>query len=150
MIHSTDHVGKQKRTNELIQEESVPKLTPERRNAITSFWIERESEFTTEIKTKKKRKITHHHPDLLSTLFIKGLLILRRQHPLVCLQHYLLNNANLKRTWEIFRENGCFSIVDLVEKRLVNSSDDLLKLEEIAKKEFSNGVMEEEIEEEEI
>lgn len=66
------------------------------------------------------------------SLLIKALILLRSQHPLFRLEHYLIGNVNLKQTWEKLRLNGYDSIHDLFEKQLINHRSDLLRLEEVA------------------
>lgn len=65
---------------------------------------------------------------LLKESFCRGLLILREQQPLFCLKHYLLENENLKTTWEQLRSHGYNSIEDLYKAKLIKNSRQLLNL----------------------
>lgn len=68
------------------------------------------------------------------SLFQRGLLTLKGQFPLFCLKRYLLENVNLKQTWEKFHSLGYYSISKLVEKQIIQTPADVLRLEELAKK----------------
>lgn len=65
-------------------------------------------------------------------LLEKGLIMLRGFIPLISLQRYLTLNTHLKQTWEKFHEKRWFSISTLMEKRIVKTSSDLMRLERIA------------------
>jgi hypothetical protein len=65
---------------------------------------------------------------IASRILKEGMMILRSQYPLICLQRYLVDNINLKQAWEISRRKGCRSIRDLFEKGFVKEPADLLRL----------------------
>jgi hypothetical protein len=84
------------------------------------------------IEFLKKYQDQTESKEIVSQMFERGWMILRGQHPLFCLQRYLLTNHNLKQTWEAFHSQGYFSITDLIKKSLIQASIDLLNLEKVA------------------
>lgn len=70
---------------------------------------------------------------VLSVLVLeRELLVLRSQHPLFCLQRYLVGNPHLKATWEKLKLLGYRSISDLAKKNQLRNVGDLLQLDRIA------------------
>ena len=80
-------------------------------------------------RRRKKRKVSPS----LDELFVEALIILRKQHPLFCLQRYLTVNQYLKQAWEFFQTQGQSSIKDLIGQKVVKEPADLLRLSELAR-----------------